>query len=1024
MAGVLHCQELKNEWENPKILDRNKEQAHTQFIVHHSKESAISNDKNNSTLYQSLNGTWKFDVVKTPNQRPLDFYKIETDDTNWNEIQVPSNWELQGFDIPIYTNVTYPFPKNPPFVDDAYNPVGSYRTHFTIAKDWSDKEVILHFGSISGYAKVYLNGKEVGMTKASKTPSEFNVTDFLNEGENLLAVQVFRWHDGSYLEDQDFWRLSGIERDVYLQALPKLSVWDFFIKSGLDSTYQKGTLDVSIYLRRFDKNKTENTEVSFALLDTEGGQIYSDSRQISTNQTIVNFKTLLPKINKWSDETPYLYTYLIQWQDEESKSYYVSGKTGFRTVELKNAQLLVNGNPIQVHGVNLHEHHPTKGHVPDEDMMRKDLALMKQNNINAIRMSHYPHAAKLYELCDEFGLYVVEEANIETHAMGATLQGPFNKKVHPAYLPVWEAAHLDRIKRMAKRTKNHPSIILWSMGNECGNGPVFYKAYDWLKKFDDTRLVQFEQAGENKNTDIICPMYPSLKRMRDYAKFTNKTRPFIMCEYSHAMGNSSGNFQEYFDIIDNSPQMQGGFIWDWVDQGLLAEKDGKNFWAYGGDLGGDNLQNDNNFCANGLVSADRKVHPAIYEVKKVYAPIKFQLKDSKLSIQNRYFYTNLKDFSFQWELLKNGNIIDKGVIDIEGKPQTSTHVNLPFADVENDAEYFINVYALTRKTEGLIPKGHELSRVQFQLGNKNYFDFNFKETKNKAALKIKELDDVLTFETDEIHGEFNLRNGKITSYTLKDDKSSFLAYPEPYFWRATTDNDFGNAMQKKSILWKDAHKAKKITSIKVGKQSNLGLPIEVHMTLTEQQIPYSLLYFIQNDGSINIKAKIDLQDLEVPELPRFGMRMVLSGNYNNLEYYGRGPWENYSDRNTSAFIGSYQSTTSDQFTWEYIRPQENGYKTDVRWLKLMNDKGIGIQINGLQPLGFSALNFSTESLDAGSSKQQRHTTDIHPEDKVYLHVDYKQRGVGGDTSWGALPHEKYRLLANNYEYGYTIQLLK
>lgn len=1022
--GVLQAQESKNEWENPAVLDRNKEQAHIQFVVHNSEKSALSSTNKNSTLYKSLNGTWKFNLVKTPNQRPLNFYKTTLDDSNWKDIQVPSNWELQGFDIPIYTNVAYPFPKNPPFINDSYNPVGSYRTTFTIPNNWDNKAVILHFGSISGYARIYVNGKEAGMTKVAKTPAEFDVTKFLEKGENSLAVQVFRWHDGSYLEDQDFWRLSGIERDVYLQALPKLTVWDYFVKSSLDERYVDGVLNANIDLRAFEVNNNQKTEVTFKLLNVDGTELFTKTKDVLGQEKHISFTTTIKEVNKWSDESPYLYTYLITWNNDQGETFSISGKTGFRTVELKNAQLLVNGNAIQVHGVNLHEHHGIKGHVPDEEMMRKDLELMKKHNVNAIRMSHYPHASMLYDLCDEYGFYIVEEANIETHGMGAALQGPFDKSKHPAYLQEWEASHLDRIERMAERNKNHPSIIIWSMGNECGNGSVFYKAYEWLKDFDNTRLVQFEQAGENKNTDIVCPMYPSLDYMKKYAEDTTKTRPFIMCEYSHAMGNSSGNFQEYFDIIDSSPKMQGGFIWDWVDQGLLAEENGKKFWAYGGDLGGGNLQNDNNFCANGLVSADRKVHPAIYEVKKVYAPIKFNYENRKLSIKNGYFYTNLNEFSFQWELLKNGKKIDKGIINIEGNPQTTSHVDIPLLEIKSDAEYFLNVYAVTNKADRLIPEGHELSRAQFQLGHQDYFDVEIKESKNKTKLQIKKDDNILSFKTDEVKGDFNFKTGKLTSYQLKEIQSTFLAYPEPYFWRATTDNDFGNEMQKKSTLWKDAHESDKVTSVTVGRQNEIGISIEVKKTLTEKQIPYTILYLIQNDGSIKITAKINMQGFDVPELPRFGMRMVLSGNYNNLEYYGRGPWENYSDRNTSAFIDIYQSTVADQFTWEYIRPQENGYKTDVRWLKLIDNKGEGIQISGEQPIGFSSLNVSTESLDAGETKKQRHTTDINSEDKVYLHVDYKQRGVGGDTSWGALPHKNYRLLDDTYTYTYTIQLLK
>ncbi|SFU56134.1 beta-galactosidase [Pustulibacterium marinum] len=1023
LAGALNAQQAKNEWENPTVLDRNKEEGHAQFVVYNSEKAAQSGEHSSSEFYKSLNGTWKFSVVKTPKERPTDFFKTNLDDSSWDDIKVPSNWELEGFDTPIYTNVKYPFPKNPPFIDESYNPVGSYRTTFTVPADWDEKEVILHFGSISGYAKIYVNGEEVGMTKASKTPAEFDVTEFLKEGENLLAVQVFRWHDGSYLEDQDFWRLSGIERDVYLQALPKLTVWDYFVKAGLDDSYTDGNLDATVDLRKFEGNKNRKAEVTFTLVDAAGKKVYTETKEVGKKDEIVNFNTTIKEVHKWSDETPYLYSYTISWKGNKSDLAVIAGKTGFRRVELKNAQLLVNGNAVQVHGVNLHEHHGTKGHVPDEAMMRKDMELMKQFNINSIRMSHYPHGSELYDLADEYGFFIVDEANIETHAMGAEWQGGFDKSKHPAYLPEWAPAHLDRIKRMAERDKNHPSVILWSMGNECGNGPVFYDAYKWLKKYDDTRLVQFEQAGENEDTDVVCPMYPGIDYMTKYANATDKTRPFIMCEYSHAMGNSNGNFQEYFYIIDNSPHMQGGFIWDWVDQGLLAEENGQEFWAYGGDLGGEDLQNDENFCANGLVSADRTVHPAIYEVKKVYQPIKFNFDNGKLSIKNGYFYTNLNAFSFGWELLKNGEIADQGTFTINGEPQSTVSKSIDVS-VDATAEYFLNVYAYTTEGTDLVPAQHEQARAQFSLGEKNFFDFVSTINSDKKALKISKSKEVLAFEANGVEGTFDLVNGVISSYHFKGENEMITAYPTPYFWRAPTDNDFGNGMPSKLEIWKNAHKNPTVTSVEVGKQTETGLPVKVSFELSEAKVPYTVEYLIQNDGTIKVTAAIDMEGKDLPEIPRFGMRMQLPGAYNDLEFYGRGPWENYSDRKDAAFIGTYQSTVEDQFVWEYIRPQENAFKTDVRWVSFTKNDGTGIQITGTQPIGFSALNVSTESLDPGKTKDQRHTTDVHPEDKVYIHLDYKQRGLGGDDSWGRYPHKPYLLLDDSYSYSYTIQLLK
>lgn len=1019
------AQHKQNEWENPQILDRNKEEAHTQFLLYKNEATAKEADKKASKYYKSLNGTWKFNIVKTPTQRPKDFYEVGLNDGNWKNISVPSNWELAGYDIPIYTNVTYPFPKNPPYIDEKYNPVGSYRTTFTIPPGWNEKEIILHFGSISGYAQIYLNGKEVGMTKASKTPAEFNITPFLKEGENLLAVQVFRWHDGSYLEDQDFWRLSGIERDVYLQAMPKTTIWDYWVTANLDDQYKNGIFNLTVDLRKFEGSKIKKPAVKVELFSPEGEKVFSEEKKKLSADEKVKFSTNIQNVQKWSGEFPNLYSYLITLSNKKGENLAViSGKTGFRKVEIKDAQLMVNGEPITVKGVNLHEHHGTKGHVPDRAMMIKDIELMKRNNINAIRMSHYPHGIELYELADKYGMYVVDEANIETHGMGAEWQAGFDKSKHPAYLKEWAPAHLDRIKRMVERSKNHPSIIIWSMGNESGNGKVFYDAYDWIKERDTTRMVQFEQAGENKNTDIVAPMYPGIKNMIEYAESEDKERPYIMCEYSHAMGNSNGNFQEYWDIINSSSHMQGGFIWDWVDQGLEAEtKEGEKFWAYGGDLGGENLQNDENFNANGLVDAARNPHPALHEVKKVHQNISFQLKnEKKLIVANKFNFMNLERYGFKWQLFADGEIIEKGNFKVSVAPNQKKEIQLDLPKL-NDREYFLNVHAYTLESTELVPEGHEIAREQFSIGDKTFFtgENNSLESQN---LKHSIKGDVFHFSTDEIIGELNLETGKLQKYSFKNEDFKVISqFPEPYFWRAPTDNDFGNKMPQKLKAWKHAHQNPEVKDVKVGKHNDKGVAVIVTYELAEVQVPYTVEYFIQNNGDIKVTSSIDMTGKELPELPRFGMRVVLPGDYNNLNYYGRGPWENYADRNTSSFVGQYEDKVANQFTWTYIRPQESGYKTDVRWLTLKDTHGNGMKIVGHQPLGFSALDIPTEQLDAGEWKAQRHPTDLEPQDKVFLHIDLKQRGLGGDNSWGALPHEKYRLMDDHYTYSYTMSLI-
>ena len=1016
-----------NEWENPQILDRGKEAGRSSFLLFSNEAELKENNPQKSELYKSLNGNWKFNIVKNPTQRPLDFYATDLNDAKWENIQVPSNWEIQGFDIPIYTNVTYPFPKNPPFINGDYNPVATYRRTFSVSDSWNDKEIILHFASISGYARVFLNGKEVGMTKASKTPAEFNITSFLKKGDNLIAVQVFRWHDGSYLEDQDFWRLSGIERDVYLQAMPKTTVWDYFVNSDLDNQYKNGIFNLDVTLKSFQNSNIKNPAVKVYLIDNQGKVVFSESKKVSAKEQKISFTKTIENVKQWNAETPNLYRYTITLLDARGKTLeIISKKTGFRKVEIKDAQLLVNGKAVLVKGVNIHEHSDTKGHTPDDELMLKDLQLMKENNINSIRMSHYPHDTHLYELCDEYGFYVVDEANIETHAMGAEWQGSFDKSKHPAYLPEWAPAHLDRIKRMFAIDKNHPSIIIWSMGNECGNGPVFYDAYDWLKQVDPSRPVQFEQAGENRDTDIVAPMYPRIKGMKEYAS-ADKKRPYIMCEYSHAMGNSNGNFQEYWDIINSSKHMQGGFIWDWVDQGLKTKNEkGVEFWAYGGDLGGEKLQNDENFCANGLVSANRIPHPGLFEVKKVYQNIQFELEnETNLEVTNLFNFTNLSQYTFKWELIKNGEKAKSGEFNVEANPEETKKIALDLGSLDADSEYFLNVFAVSKEDAPLVAKGHEFARAQFAIGKGNYFKNNV-AAKSAKKLKYAVKKNLLSFETESVVGEFDLQKGEILKYALKNDSNTiFTSFPTPYFWRAPTDNDFGNGMQNKSVVWKEVSKNPTVVSVDLDKKSSEGLLIKVAYQLAEAKVPYTVNYLIQNDGAIKVTAAIDMAGKDLPELPRFGMRLKLNGAYDNLSYYGRGPWENYSDRNSASFIGTYSDKVINQFTRTYIRPQESGYKTDVRWLTLENANGKGLKIVGEQPIGFSALNVSTEDLDPGKHKSQRHPSDLDLDSKeaVYLHLDYKQRGLGGDDSWGALPHEAYRLLDKKYSYSYIISLV-
>ncbi|MCU7550181.1 DUF4981 domain-containing protein [Chitinophagaceae bacterium LB-8] len=1018
-----------NAWENPLFFEENKEKPHATFMIFDNKANVIADDYTRSPYYQSLNGTWKFVYVDKYANRSLDFYKTDLDDAGWSNIPVPSNWERKGFGIPIYTNITYPFPKNPPFIGEN-NPVGTYRKTFTIPQNWDGKEVMLHFGSITGCAFVYVNGEKVGMTKASKSPAEFNITKYLKKGNNLLAIQVFRWHDGSYLEDQDFWRLSGIERDVYLTALPKLTIWDFFLKADLDKQYKDGLFSAEIDLRQFAGNLTKAGSLVFEIQDKNGKTVFSKQQSFTTGAAeieTVNISGVVKDPLKWSAEVPNLYDAVITLKDKTGNLLVSTGtKIGFRKVEIRNAQLLINGVATYVHGVNRHEHDEVEGHVPSKELMIKDIQLMKQFNINAVRTSHYPNDPLWYKLCDQYGLYLVDEANIESHGMGTSFQvRGADSLIHPAYAPEWAPAHMDRFQRLVERDKNHPSVIIWSLGNECGNGQVFHDGYKWMKQRDHSRPVQFEQSGEDWNTDIVCPMYPQIRHMKSYADDQTKTRPYIMCEYSHAMGNSNGNFQEYFDIIRSSKHMQGGFIWDWVDQGYKTTlPDGRVYWAYGGDLGGYHLQNDENFCSNGLVAANRTPHPGLFEVKKVYAKIQFSAKDvSKgvITVQNLFDFTNLDQYDFKWELYQNGDKVKEGTFAVSLAPHSQKDValNIPQFKAVEGSEFFLNVYAFTKNATELVPAGHEIAREQFKTAG----DYFARSNTATGKLSIQKDENRLRFTSGNLKGEFDLGQGRFTRYEIGNAGWVIAQYPEPFFWRAPTDNDFGNNMQVNLGIWRTAHVNRTVKDVTVGEQSVNGLPIKVDYELTGIGVPYTVEYLVQNDGSIKVTASIDMTGRDLPELPRFGMRLQLPADYDHLSYYGRGPWENYSDRNTSSFVGLYHDKVQNQYSWNYIRPQEGGYKTDVRWMSLTDSKGRGLRIEGVQPICFSALNNRTEDFDPGLTKKQQHPTDIKPRNEVYLNIDLKQRGVGGDNSWGALPHDQYRLLEKKYSYSYVMRLI-
>lgn len=1028
VLGLNIVYSQQNEWENPVLYEWDKEKPHVDLMLYETKEAAICDDYEVSPWYKSLNGQWKFIYTATIPESEKLFYKAELDHSDWPDIEVPSNWELKGFGVPIYANIEYQWSPNPPYIDIDI-PVGTYRKTFTIPENWDDREIILHFGSIAGYAQVYLNGERVGMTKASKTPAEYNVTKYVKKGENLLAVQVYRWHDGSYLEDQDYWRLSGIERDVFLQAYPKLTVWDFYLKPDLDADYKNGMFSATVDLREFANNKIKRGYVKLELYDDKKIVLSQQKRfDIEDRITTLAFSGTVKNVRKWSAETPNLYDCVITLSGENKKQIAVTAyKTGFRKIEIKNAKLMVNGVPTYIKGVNRHEHNDTMGHVQTPEIMMHDLKLLKQFNFNAVRLSHYPTHPLWYKLCDKYGIYLVDEANIETHGMGSV---PYFKDTipHPAYRPEWAPAHVDRIRRMVERDKNHASIIGWSLGNECGNGKVFHDEYLHLKKYDPSRFVQFEQAWEDWNTDVVCPMYPNYWQIKKYRN-SGKQRPYIMCEYAHAMGNSNGNFKDLWDLIYDSPNLQGGFIWDWMEQAFKMKptrEEDRTYWMYWGKMGSHVWPIfKNQGSADGVIAADGTPKPQAYEVKKVHQYIQFFNKDlakGVISIKNRFDFTNLGNYRFTWVITRDGVKDGEGDFTVSLAPhqQKEVKLNLPVLK-EDGSEYFLNLYAYTKQATDLIPADFEIAKEQLNLGKTNFFETSLPV---KGKLIFSKDKDALHFMSGEITGKIDLKKGELCEYRIHGKEPvQRQQYPQPVFWRAPNDGDFGNKMPQTMGVWRNAHVNREVRSVTVGNQTEYGLPVTVEFILKDIQVSYTVKYFIQNDASVRVTASMNLRGKSLPELPRFGMRMVLGNQYDNLSYYGRGPLENYVDRCSSSFIGYYEDKVKNQF-YPYIRPQETGNKTDVRWLKLTDKEGTGLQVTGIQPIAFSALHSSVEDLDPGLTKKMLHTIDVFPRKEVYLIIDWKQRGLGGDNTWGQFPYKQYRMLEDEYSYSYVIKLIQ
>ncbi|WP_242084431.1 glycoside hydrolase family 2 TIM barrel-domain containing protein [Aestuariivivens sediminis] len=1023
------------EWENPEIFQINREDPTATFYRFPNMDLALKNEGwQHSPFYKSLNGTWSFYYADSVQARPTDFYKDDFNTLGWDTITVPSNWELKGFGIPVYTNIKYMFPANPPYIPHHMNNNGSYKRTFSIAEDWTGKDVYLHFAGVSGAMYIWLNGEFVGYNEGSKTAAEFNITKFVKPGTNNIAVQVLRWSDASYMEDQDFWRLSGIERDVYVYATNKITLRDVKVIADLEHGYQDGKLNLTLELEN-NSNESVEKPLTIHLLDGDK-ELYSEAQTIALDigENQLNFNKIIPNITSWDAENPHLYTLLITFSEESTAL-----KVGFRNIKIENSQFLVNGKPVLLKGVNLHDHSDTEGHYVTEDLTMTDLKVMKQNNVNAIRCSHYPKNPFFYRLCDTYGFYVIDEANIELHGLGATNQGLDTdlkkQSVHPAYLPQWKGAFIDRTSRMFERDKNHPSIVTWSLGNEAGNGDNFHITYNWLKAHDATRPTQYEGALNYENSDIQAPMYWTMKQMINYVE-QDGSRPLIQCEYAHAMGNSLGNFQDYWDVIESYPTMQGGFIWDWVDQGILSQDEsGESFWAYGGDLGGYDLQNDKNFCLNGIVNPDRSPHPALHEVKKVYQYIKFEavdLENAEVNIVNKYDFTNLNTFDFKWTLLENGNPMASGNLpEIDVVPYQSKTLKLDLPEIsETASEYHLNLYALNTEETDVLPRHHIVAYEQFPLTAVK-LESSFQ---NKDHVLVSTKDSITTISNTNFEIKFNINNGMLTSLDYGDG-NLLMDGITANFWRASTDNDFGAKSPEKLAAWHTATKESVFAevSFKSGNE-NIDLNIEKSVKDFNIETIYDLPavegqiimnYAINDLGEILVTNQLQHIKDNLPHLPRFGNNLIIKNDYDQVTWFGRGPHENYADRKTSALVGWYQAAVSDLYV-PYIRPQENGYKTDVRWVSFTNKDGKGIKIQGSSKLlSFSAHHQYNDDFDAGKTKQQRHTTDIVNRDLVNINIDYGQTGVGGDDSWSerGLAHKAYRILPENLNYSYKISPL-
>lgn len=1034
IATPLSAQTL--DWQNPQVFRINKEPARSFFYSFDNAQSAFSKTPWTQNNHILLNGQWKFNWVDSVKNKPNDFHQTNFDASQWDEIAVPANWEVNGYGTPFYhSHQCFKANAVPPEMPKHYNPVGSYRKTFTVPENWQQKEVFIHFAAVKSAFYLWVNGKKVGYSQDSKTAAEFDISSYLKAGENQLALQVYRYSDGSYFECQDMWRVSGIERDVYLFATPKVHIKDFHAYTTLSDNYTNGVLQLSALIDNNLDKMVKGYQLQVQLLDNKQKILFEKTLNIknisANNKNSIELRTKLKTPLLWSAEQPNLYNLRLTLLDNKGTAIeHIGHKLGFRSTELKDGNILINGQPVLFKGVNRHEHDPVTAHVVTRELMLKDVQLMKQFNINAVRMSHYPNDPYMYYLADLYGLYVMDEANTESHGVGAANQATYNPKTHLVNKPEWAAAYIDRVSNMYHATKNNPSVVMRSLGNESGDGVNLEATYDWLKQQEPNSPVISEQAQMRRHTDAYGQMYAPISDIERYAKRKlDTTRPVILIEYEHAMGNSLGNFQQYWDTFEKYPSLQGGFIWDWVDQTFAMHAlDGTPYWGYGGDLEPAATASSQSFSANGLVFADRTPYPYLWEVKKAHQNIAFSSDDisaGKLSISNKHYFVSLQGLSLDWQLLADGKQVAHGQgLPLSALAQKKQTLTLDYGiTAKPGVEYFLDVQVTSDQKNGVIPKSHIIAWSQLALPTIEAPV----EKPTKISLSVSDKKHAYQFTGKDFKLTIDKTTGLISSMEYFSEQL-LKASPRPDFWRAPTDNDLPiNGYSNKFSAWQQAGRNTELLTIKLTKESKYQAKIEVEHYLSAIESRYFTTYHVFGNGEV----KVDVYFYAAPhkkqsDIPRLGTLFELDKQYSEVTWYGRGPHENYMDRNTSAHVGQYTSTVADLYV-PYVRPQENGYHSDVRHVSFYNQDGKGITFTGQPLLGFGAQYYDTADYHANATEVK--TKNLHPHElpnkqKIFVNIDYLQRGVGGTNTWGAKPLSDYIIPYLDYQYSFSFKPYK